>query len=65
MQTTTIEVGLVVTDNYNVDEDWSSAQYAYAGADGKLTTDDTGAKVGRIALMPYAADGFLGVEISV
>lgn len=65
VQTTAIEVGLIVTDNYNVDEDWSSAQYAYAGVGGVLTTDDTGAMVGRVAMLPHVADGFLGVEISV
>lgn len=65
VQTSIIEVGLVVSDNYNADEDWANAQYAYAGPNGKLTTDDTGAKVGRVALLPSAADGFLGVEISV
>lgn len=61
-----IEVGLVVTDKYAVNDDWNTAVYAYAGADGILTTDDTaGPKVGYVALLPSAADGFLGVEISV
>ena len=65
VETSVIEVGLIVTDNYNADEAWEDAQYAYCGANGKLTTDDTGAKVGRVAVLPSAAEGFLGVEISV
>lgn len=64
--TSLIEVGLVVTDRYELGDDWNNAVYAYLGEDGILTTDDSaGPKAGYVSLLPSAAEGFLGVEISV
>lgn len=64
--TSVIEVGLVVTDNYVLEDDWSNAKVAYLGAGGKFTTDNaSGVVAGRVAGLPSAFEGFLAVEISV
>lgn len=66
VQLSVIEVGLVFTDSYVITDDWANAAWAYTGVDGVVTTDDaSGVKVGRVAGLPTANDGFLGLEISV
>lgn len=66
VQTTSIEVGIVHTDKYVVGDDWAAAgALAYLAANGMVTTDDTGTKIGNIVALPSVSGGFLGVEISI
>jgi hypothetical protein len=63
VETTIIEVGVVFTDRYNPADDWASADKAYLGADGLLTTDDTtGTFAGVVYATPAAGNGFLGID---
>lgn len=65
LQTSVFEVGTIFTDQYLMGDDWGSSQYAYLGANGLLTTDDTGAKIGPVIGLPGFNNGYLGVEISI
>ncbi len=63
VETTVVEVGVVFTDRYDPADDWASADKAYLGADGLLTTDDTtGTFAGMVYAIPAVGNGFLGIE---
>lgn len=65
LQTTVFECGTVFTDQYVMSDDWASATYAYTGANGQFTAENTGAKVGPVVGLPGFNNGFLGIEINV
>lgn len=57
--------GEIWTDQFDTSADWSEATVAYTGANGLITSDNTGCEAGRIIGKPSASNPFLGIAVNL